>query len=305
VTAVVGTLRVKASKRRFLEKRGWRVGRVMSIPAIAVVLGLLVLPLGEAAYYSMTNWNGVTARWEGPETYVELFKNPTFLEVLRNNGLLLISVPFAVLIPLFIAALLNEHVFGWRVFRSVIFLPTAISWVVIGIIAVDIFAAHGPLESVIHAFGLSLFSGGALGQPGSALFAVGVTFMFSMVGTNTIIMLTGMASIDPAVFEAAKVDGAGRLRVFVSITIPLMRRFIQVSFIVTIIFAFTALFSLIFVMTGGGPDYGTTILVFYVYLEAFNVGAFGTGATVGIVLFIMMLIVAGLELLLFGVRREG
>ena len=130
----------------------------------------------------------------------------------------------------------------------------------------------------------------------TALFAVAITFVWSMVGTNTIIFLTGLATIDPALHEAAKVDGAGALRIFWHITFPQLKRFVQFSFVMTVISAFTALFSLIFVMTGGGPGYGTTTLEFFVYQTAFAKGEFGTGALLGVILFVIMAVIGAAQL---------
>ena len=214
------------------------MGILLSLPAFVLVVALLGIPILQAVYYSMTNWDGLTTVWVGPETYVNLFLNPTFWRVLLNNGLLLLSVPFAIVIPLGIAAVLHEHVLGWR-----------------------------------------------------------------MVGTNTIIFLTGMATLDPSLHEAARMDGAGPLRVFLSITTPQLKPFIQFAFIMSMITAFTALFSLIFVMTGGGPGYGTTTLEFFVYQTAFSRGAFGTGALLGVVLFVIMGIVGLLQLKLLRSRE--
>ncbi|HUY61863.1 MAG TPA: sugar ABC transporter permease, partial [Candidatus Dormibacteraeota bacterium] len=169
-----------------------RAGLTLIVPALVLVGTLIIVPIGQAVYYSMTNWNGLTAQWVGPSAYAALFRNPTFWRVLENNGLLLLSVPVAIGIPLGIAAMLHEHVWGWRVFRSLIFLPTAISWVVIGMVAVQVFALHGTLNSMLGGIGLRFLERDFLGQPNTALAAVAATFVWSMVGTNTIIFLTGM-----------------------------------------------------------------------------------------------------------------
>lgn len=253
-----------------------------------MVVALLIVPIGEAVYYSMTNWDGLTAQWIGPSTYLTLFQNPTFWRVLENNGLLLLSVPVAMIVPLCIAAMLHEHVWGWKVFRSVIFLPTAVSWVVIGMVAARVFAPGGAVNGVLGAVGLRSLQIDFLGHEYSALGAVAATFVWSMVGTNTIIFLTGMSTIDPAIYEAGRIDGASRLTAFLRITIPLLKRYFQFSFVITMITAFTALFSLIFVMTGGGPGYGTTTLEFFLYQQAFDIGQFGTGALIGVVLFVIL-----------------
>ena len=81
----------------------------MSIPAVLLVLLLLGIPIGQAVYYSMTTWNGITATWIGPSTYSSTFSDPTFWRVLENNALLLLAVPFAILIPLGIAFLLTRR----------------------------------------------------------------------------------------------------------------------------------------------------------------------------------------------------
>ncbi|MGC8628288.1 MAG: carbohydrate ABC transporter permease [Acidimicrobiales bacterium] len=280
-----------------LQQRRARAGMLLSVPALVFVGLLLVVPIGEAVYYSMTNWNGLSAQWIGPSTYVRLFTDPIFWRVLENNGFLLLSVPVALAVPLMIAALLHEHPPWWKLFRTLIFLPTAVSWVVIGMVAVRAFAPNGPINVLIGAFGLR--SVDFLSQQYTALLAVALTFVWSMVGTNTIIFLTGMSTIDPYIYEAAHLDGAGRWASFRRITVPMLKRYFQFCFVITVITAFTALFSLIFVMTGGGPGYGTTTLEFFVYQQAFDIGQFGTGAMLGVVLFIMLFGVSIAQLRIF------
>jgi multiple sugar transport system permease protein len=205
--------------------------------------------------------------------------------VLLNNVLLLLSIPLAILIPLVVAFLLNEHVFGWRLFRSAYFLPTAISWVVIGMVAVRFFASGGILNSFLATTGLGGIRTDLLSGEYSAMLAVIITFIWSVFGTNTIIFITGMATLDREIYEAARVDGAGAWATLTYIAIPMLMRFIQFAFILTLITAFTALFSLIYVMTGGGPGFGTTTLEFFVFEKAFSNGVFGYAAAIGVVLF--------------------
>jgi ABC-type sugar transport system permease subunit len=267
-------------------------GFLLSIPAIVLVAALLWAPIVEAVRYSMTNWNGYSAPvWVGPSAYASAFGDPIVRRVLENNALLLLAVPFAIGIPLIIAALLHEHVRGWRFFRSVYFLPTAISWVVIGMVALQFFADKGILNQLLSDVGLGSIHTDFLASEYSALAALAITFIWSMIGTNTIIFLTGMATLDPTLIEAARVDGLSRFQIFYRVTLPLLTRFIQFSFVITVISAFSALFSLIFVMTGGGPGLGTTTLEFFVYQAGFAQGQFGTGALYGVILFVIMIIV--------------
>lgn len=281
-----------------------RAGIAFALPVIVLEVLFLAAPLLQAVYYSFTRWDGLTSTWIGPANYMRLFGDPTFWRVVGNNLLLLGSVPFAILIPLLVAYLLNEHVPGWRFFRSAYFLPTAISWVVIGMVSLRVFAGEGILNHALAAVGLGFIHTDMLAGELSAMGAVAITFIWSVFGTNTIIFITGMATLDREVYEAARVDGAGAFTTFFKITIPMLMRFIQFALILTLITAFTALFSLIFVMTGGGPGYGTTTLEFYVYQQGFKVGVFGYAAAIGIVLFVIVFAISLVQLRIFRSRLD-
>lgn len=289
---------LQLKNRNSLHRQRQKVGLLFSLPAFVLVAAFLGLPIYQAMYYSLTKWDGITAEWIGPSTYINELKNPIFWRVIENNALLISAVPVAIILPMGIAYMLNNKVVGWKFFRTVYFLPTAISWVVIGMVSLRFFAQEGLLNDILKGFGLGFISTDLLSSEKGALFAVGITFIWSMVGTNCIIFLTGMATLDISLNEAARMDGAGSFRIFRSISLPQLKRFIQFSFVITIITAFTALFSLIFVMTGGGPGFGTTTLEFFVYQSAFSRGNFGTGAMLGVILFIIMASLGSAQLIL-------
>jgi len=290
-------------RRLTLSRRRQLAGIIFALPAILLVLGFIAVPIGQAVYYSMTQWDGVTTTWIGPSTWSQAFHNPTLWTALKNNALLLLSVPFALGIPLAIAVLLHQRVAGWRIFRSIYFLPTAISWVVLGLVAERFFAYQGTLNSIIHFFGFSGTNTNMLGYESTALSALGITFVFTMIGTNTMLFLTGLATLDVSLEEAARIDGAGRWRIFRHITLPHLSRFIQLAFVMTVIALFSALFSLIFVMTGGGPGYATTTMEFLIYQTGFSQGDFGTAALYGLILFILTGIVGIVQLRLIGSEK--
>ncbi|HUX11928.1 MAG TPA: sugar ABC transporter permease [Spirochaetia bacterium] len=270
----------------------YAAGIIFTIPLIVVWCLLLVLPIGQTIYHSLTQWNGIKSAWIGFSSYQRLLNDSTFWRVIANNGILLASVPFAVLIPLVIAFLLNEKVTGWRVFRTIFFLPATVSWVVIGMVSLQFFIGEGILNHTFAALGLGSVRQNMLASANLAIIPVALTFVWSQVGPNTLILLTGMATISPEIYGAAKMEGAGWWTLIWQITVPLLRRFLLFSLTITLIAAFTALFSLIYVMTSGGPNYGTTTLEFFIYQRAFNQGQFGFGATLGVVLLIFMLIVS-------------
>jgi multiple sugar transport system permease protein len=280
-----------------------RAGITFCLPAMVMVGLLLMLPICQAVYYSLTDWDGMTATWRGLATYQNALTDPTVWRVLANNAALLAVVPVAMLLPLGVAVLLHERVWGWRFFRAALFLPTTVSWVVIGMVAARFYAQKGLLNQFLGALGLGFLRTDVLAHERSALIALAATFAWSMIGTNTIIYLTGMSTLDPTLQEAARVDGAGGLRVLWHITLPQLKRFVQFSFVMTVLTAFTALFSLIFVMTGGGPGYGTTTLEYYVYQQAFSQGAFGSGALFGVLLFVIVSIVSVLQVKLLRTEK--
>ena len=280
-----------------------RAGLMFVLPATILYALLLALPIAQTFYYSLTRWNGINATFLGLDNFERLFTDPTFWRVVMNNVFLLLAIPVAILIPLAVAFLLNEHVTGWRFFRSAYFLPTAISWVVIGIVAVRFFAQRGILNSLLSSLGIPVVTD-MLASEYTAMIAVAITFIWSVFGTNTIIFITGMATLDRDVYEAARVDGASGLSTFRYITVPLLMRFIQFAFILTLITGFTALFSLIFVMTTGGPGFGTTTLEFYVYQTAFAQGEFGYAAAVGVVLFAIVFAISLIQRRLLRDRSE-
>lgn len=267
-------------------QRDYRNSRIGLLTPMAVIwVAFLLLPIAEAFWYSLTNWDGFTAQWVGLGNYTALFRDSTFWTVVGNNLILLLSVPVAVFLPLVFALLIDAHPPGWKVFRTFIFLPATLSWVVIGIVAVHVFTQDGMLNELLRPFGVQM---NMLGNVHTAIIPIVLTFIYSQVGPNTLIFLIGLAQLDKTLVEAARVDGARPVQLFFHVTLPLLRRFVIFVVSTTLIAAFTALFSLIFVMTGGGPGFGTTTLEFFIYRRAFNQGDFGSAAALGIILFVLV-----------------
>lgn len=279
-----------------LTARRRRAGIIFAIPVAVVVGPLLLYPVGQTVYHSFTNWDGITSQWIGTAGYSELIHDPEFMQVLENNARLILAIPVAIGVALAVAFLINTRPRGWKFFRTIFFLPTAVSWVVVGYIAVGFFGNFGTLQSILNKTGLGSLHPNMLSHQLSALIAVMITFVWALFGVNLIIFLAGMATIDPELYDAARVDGASTLRVIFKITLPLLKRFIQFASIFSLITAFSALFSLIYVMTGGGPAYGTTTLEFYIYEQAFSQGDFGKAATAGVLLFVVIFVISMIQL---------
>jgi multiple sugar transport system permease protein len=287
------TARSLPGARRRGHQQGRQFAGLLFLAPLILLWGLfLIVPIIETMYYSLMQWDGLSAVWNGVGNYLTLLHSADFANVLINNALLLLSVPFAVMVPFFIALIIAAEPPGWRWVRALIFLPATLSWVVTGIVWLRVFSSDGMLNAGLRAIGLDGLQMDLLGSVHTAIIPIALTFVWSQIGQNTLIFLIGFSSIDASVLEAATIDGAGFFSAVRTIILPLMTRFIIFATIITLIAAFTALFSLIFVMTGGGPGFSTTTMEFYIYRLAFGQTNFGMGATVGVVLLVVIALVS-------------
>jgi ABC-type sugar transport system permease subunit len=280
--------RARSASSTTFQRRA-RVGFLFALPAMVAVVGIMLIPLFQAAYYSLTTWDGLTSTYIGFSAYTQLFFHTVGIgQILENNAWVVISIPVGLSLALVAAFLTATKAVGWKLFRKVVFFPVALSWVVIGIVFGAFLAQDGGLNALLRASGLGHFTQDWLGSPATALPALLCTFAWAMFGINTVIFISGLATIPHELFDAARVDGAGTVRVMLHVVLPIMRRFVGLAFVVTLISGFTGIFGLIYVMTSGGPGFSTTTLEFQVYQEAFSLGNFGTAAALGMVLFAMM-----------------
>lgn len=280
-----------------LERHRRWAGRLLVLPVVVILAGAVVLPLGEAVYYSFTQWNGLTSVYMGLENYTTgIFRDPNIGRILINNAVILGSIPLGILLSLVTAAALARIGRSSRLFRTVFFLPVAVSWVAIAIAAQGVLSYTGGLNGVLGFLGLGALQRDWLGNPTTALGGVVVTFNWAMFGLNTVILFAGMTAVDENVLEAAELDGAGAIRTLWHVTLPLIRRFIDVAVVITVVTALSQIFALIYVMTSGGPGYATTTLEFSLYEDAFTDGSFGLAAAVGLVLLLATIVIAFVSL---------
>lgn len=280
--------RTRFASSSTFRRRAW-TGFLFALPAMVAIAGIMLLPLFQAAYYSLTTWDGLTSSYVGFSAYTQLFFHTVGIgQILENNAWVVLSIPVGLAVAMLAAFLTATRAVGWKLFRNVVFFPVALSWVVIGIVFGAFLAQDGGLNALLRASGLGHLTHDWLGSPATALPALLFTFAWAMFGINTVIFISGMSTIPPELFDAARVDGASAFRVLLHVVLPIMRRFVGLAFVVTLISGFTGIFGLIFVMTSGGPGFSTTTLEFQVYQEAFSLGNFGTAAALGMVLFAMM-----------------
>ena len=278
------------------------IGTLAVLPSFIIVAGFMAFPILFAVFISFTKTNGLTFDWIWFENYKSLFTDPVVHEVFLNNFKFLISVPLVIFVALVSAFLLFEQFKGWKFFRVIFFLPSVLSVVVIGLIFKNAFGYYGSVNQFLGLFGMEprqFFI-----TSNYSIFIIILALVWSGFGYQSLLLLAGLTSINPAVFEAAAIDGAGWWRRLWSITLPNIRRVLGFVFIINFIYTFSSLFGFIFVITAGGPLYETTTIDYLVYLRAFSSSNLGSGAALAVVLFLFIGVLTLLQGRVFRLQRE-
>ena len=270
------------------------VGWLFVLPAL-IMYGLFVLqPLALTVQYSLYRWDGVgPATWVGLANYVTVLSEPKLVETLFNAfRLVLFYSLIPVTLGLVTASVIHRIANGrlGTISRTVLFLPQVIPLVAAGIIWGRLLSLNGLVNQTLTAIGLGDVATAWLGDFDAALPAVGLIGVWVLLGFCTVLLLTGMARIDAALFESARIDGAGWRQEFWSITVPSLRYEIGVCLTVTVIAALAA-FDIVYVTTGGGPGNATAVPGIQIYILAFLERQVGLASALAVVLIILVLIV--------------
>lgn len=270
------------------------VGWLFVAPAL-VMYGLFVLqPLVLTVQYSLYRWDGVgPATWVGLSNYATVLSEPRLLETLFNAFRLVLFFSFIpVALGLVTAGVIQRVATGrlGTISRTVLFLPQVIPLVAAGIIWGRLLSLRGLINQVLTAIGLGDVTRAWLGDFDTALPAVGIIGIWVLLGFSTVLLLTGMTKIDVALYESARLDGAGWYREFRAITVPSLRNEIGVCLTVTVIAALAA-FDIVYVSTGGGPGGATAVPGIQIYILAFLERQVGLASALAVVLVVLVLLV--------------
>jgi multiple sugar transport system permease protein len=306
MTAIDESATAVTRRRRFSQRRA-RAGRMFVAPNLAAVAVFMLFPLGFSLYMSLQNWDLFRpAKFVGLANYRSLFTgDPLFIIALRNTVVYTVgTVVPTVLISLAVAGVLNRKVKGISIFRTVIFLPLAVSSVVMAVVWQFVFNTdNGLLNIMLGWIGIGPIPW--LVDPKWAMSALCIVSVWRSVPFATVILLAAMQGVPDNLYEAARLDGAGELRQFVSITVPLIRGALSFVVVISIIHAFQA-FDLVYVLTGrnGGPETATYVLGIMLFQHAFTFLEFGYASALAWVMFAILLVLTVLQLRL-GRRRAA
>jgi len=262
-------------------------------PAFVVFAVFLGAPVLQTVQYSFYNWDGLgVATVAGLKNYVAVFGDERLRDSFLHAGVLMLFYAAApVFIGLVLSALISRA-HGLRsmsFFRTVLFLPQVIATVVIATIWISIYSRDGLFNQTLRLVGLDSITRVWLGDHTFALIAIGLIGTWLNIGLCLVLFLSGIGNIPPELFEAARLDGAGRVREFVAITLPSLRGQIAVALTLTVVSALKT-FDLVFITTRGGPGNATSVPAYEAYNRAFNTGQVGLASAIAVVLTIVIVV---------------
>ncbi|MGA6151882.1 carbohydrate ABC transporter permease [Stenotrophomonas sp. NPDC087984] len=268
------------------------IGYVYILPALIVYAAFLLYPFGQSVWLSFVHWDGLTvATPAGFDNYRALFSDASLRAPFLHALLLLVfyaALPVA--IGLLLAALMSRvRIRGMTFFRTVLFLPQVLALIVVGVAWRSILAPDGLLNDALRAVGLGGLARPWLGDYTWALPAVGIVGTWVGTGLCMVLFLAGAQRIPRELYEAARMDGAGPLREFLTVTLPGLRSQIAVALTLTIV-AGLRNFDLIYITTSGGPGNATSVPAYEVYHRAFETNQVGSAAAVGVALTVLIFV---------------
>ena len=268
-------------------------------PPLALFAVVILVPIARGAWISLFNWDGVTpARWVGFRNYSSAITDPTVRQAFLHSLVLIVcysAIPVAIGL-LLTAVIARQHIRGIGLWRTLLFLPQVISIVVVGVAWQWLLQANGPVNELLKAMGLAHLTQVWLGSYTWALPSEGAIGAWLMSGLCMVLFLAGAQSIDSDLYDAAAVDGAGRVREFFTVTVPGLRNVIVVASILTFAVSLNN-FALIWVTTKGGPGTQTEVTSTLVYTRAFVLQDLGGASALAIMLGLVMVAVS------FGLSR--
>lgn len=289
--AVIPTRQVgRTSRRSTWRRRDAASGYIFVAPAVIGAFAFVLIPLVMVIWYSLHEWNVLanTFNFAGAENYDRMLNDPALHNALIASFWFSIGVVvFNISLALFLAVLLNQKLPGTTFFRVAFFSPVVVSLVAWTIVWGFLLQVDGGVNSALGAFGID--GPNWLRNNVTAMISIVVVQVFKNVGLNMILFLSALQGVPEEIQEAARIDGAGAWKRFWRITIPMISPMLLLVSIITVVGSLET-FALIDVLTEGGPGNSTTVLVYYLYRQAFQFNQFGYASAIAVLLFVIVLV---------------
>ena len=250
------------------------------LPAVILTLMFTIWPTAQALYLSFTNATslGLNNKCVGLDNYIYMFHDKSFIQALINTAKLMAVVPvITIFCSLVLAFVLNQCKLKEMVlYRTLFYFPNIVSLTVVGIIWSFVFHPNvGIVNKILGAVGLESLQRSWLGDSKTALWCIAFTLLWQAAGYYMVMHIAAMDGISPEIYESATLDGASAWRKLISITMPLMKDIIGITFVLALSGTINLSFVLSQVMTGGGPNGASSVLLQYMYTQGFVNGNFG------------------------------
>lgn len=303
-TGAAGRQRTSRSRPTLGAWRTW----VWVLPAVVLLLVFVYYPIVDNIRLSFYSWSAFTPKplFVGLDNYSTAATDPVFWRSLWNNVLyavvsLVCQVGFAVVLAAVLEEVVHRRLRG--ILRTVYFIPATISITVAGILFSFLYNPQiGLLNSALRAIGLGSFAHDWLGSPSTAIWGVIAMSQWQSVGYTAVLFVVAIQRIPRELYEAAKVDGAGHVRTFFTITLPLLREMTTLVTILTLSGAFLV-FNEVMVMTAGGPSDSSQVLGTWLYHNAFLTDNMGYASAIATVIFVITFAISALQIAITRRRR--
>jgi ABC-type sugar transport system permease subunit len=254
--------------------------------------------------FSFKMVRGIDGPWIGLRNYELVLGQALFWESVRHNLLLLLAIPVMVAIALLISLLLYERLRGWKLVRTLVFVPYILAIPIVAVVMKQMFQFSGPVNEVLRWLSLDFMALDWIGSGDVALWTVMLLIIWRESALGIILFLSRLLSLDEALIEAARLDGAKWWQRAWYVLIPQMRGVIEFYVVISVITMLSAVFAYIYIMGGGrgGPGTSTMVVELYIYNALVRTSLPGIAAAVSVMLFAVSL---GLIWLLFAVRRRS
>jgi raffinose/stachyose/melibiose transport system permease protein len=260
------------------------------LPAAIIYIGLVLLPIVQAGYYSIFRWNGLgpLQNFIGLANYVRAVGDRVFLGALGHNlQLVVLSLLIQLPLALGLALLIRGLARGRAVFRTIFFLPFVLSEVVTGVIWNFIYRPNGGLiETLLRDIAPGLSQVALLADPKTVLYALFIVITWKFFGYHMILYIAGLQNIPAELEEAAQIDGCTRLQALRYVTIPLLSSTIRLTIYLSVLGSLQ-FFDLIWIMTTGGPVNASDTMATYLYKFGFQRFQLGYGSAIAVLMFLI------------------
>lgn len=280
-------------KKNVIKKKNEKIAAYIFIaPAVVLLILFLIMPAFSTIYYAFTDYNIMrpdNISFAGLNNFKELFVDKDFLISIKNTFYFtIIVVPFQCVLALALAMLISSRKKGVSIFRAAYFSPQVTSMVVIAILWTVLYNPN-PNTGLINAFlsKLGIDAIGFLNDPGTAMNSIIFMSAWQAAGYQMMIFLAGLQAIPSEQYEAASIDGAGKIQRFMYVTLPGLKNVIKYVVMITMIQAMK-LFTQPYVMTKGGPQNSTRTIVYYIYEQGFQSRNFGYACAIAAIFFVIV-----------------